>query len=125
MRYLTYQEYLEIGGVLDSAAFDRNIDRVFCVVDNETNNRIEKMSVVPSKVKSLCRDLVEYFSENIYVGKVVSGFSQSAGGVSESESYVVKSKDEIEQEINGIIFDYLVSVCDDNGTPLLYRGCAR
>ena len=125
MRYLTYQEYLEIGGVLDSAAFDRNIDRVFCVVDNETNNRIEKMSVVPSQVKALCRDLVEYFSENLSVGKVVSGFSQSAGGVSESESYVVKSKDEIEQEIIGIIFDYLASVCDDNGTPLLYRGCAR
>lgn len=125
MQYLTYEEYTKIGGVCDLTAFNRNIDRACGVIDNATHNRIECMANVPKQAKALCRDLVEYLARNITTDAVVSSRSQSAGTVSESESYVIKSKDELQSDIDEMIVDYLGSVTDDNGTPLLYRGAMR
>lgn len=125
MIYLTYEEYSNMGGVCDLTAFNRNIDRVCGIVDNATHNRIERMSDVPKQAKTLCRDLIEYLARNMTTDAVISSRSQSAGAVSESESYVIKSKDELQSDIDGMIVDYLGSVADDNGTPLLYRGAMR
>ena len=126
MRYIEYQEYLDIGGVLDSTAFNRNIDRACGVIDNATHNRIECMAEVPKQAKALCRDLIEYLATNGNVNeKDVSSWSESQGPVSESVSYVSKTKEEMQTDIDGIVYDYLASVTDDNGTPLLYRGCIR
>lgn len=123
MQYLTYEEYTEIGGTLDSAAFNRNIMRARGVIDNETHNRVAKMTSVPNSVKHCLRDLVEYLSNNTTNGKAVTSKSQSAGGVSESESYETKTADDAATDVSNIVYDYLQSVKDDNGTPLLYRGC--
>ena len=125
MQYLTYEEYTEIGGDLDSTAFKRNIDRACKVIDNHTFSRIEKMESVPTEAKTLCRELVEYFAGNFGSSKQISNHSQSAGGVSESESYVIRSTEERAGEISDIVKDYLLSVNDDFGTPLLYRGAMR
>ena len=124
MIYLTYDEYTEIGGTLDLTAFNRNIDRACGIIDNTTHNRIEGMAEVPQRAKALCRDLVEYLVENNGV-KIVTSKSQSAGGVSESESYANKTADDVYGDIQNMIYDYLLNVTDDNGTPLLYRGCSR
>ena len=125
MRYIEYQEYLYIGGVLDSTAFNRNIDRACGVIDNATHNRIECMAEVPQRAKALCRDLVEYLARNDTTEIAVTSRSQSAGGVSESESYATKTADDVYSDIQNMIYDYLLNVTDDNGTPLLYRGCSR
>ena len=124
MTYLTYEEYSNMGGVLDLTAFNRNIDRVCGIIDNATHNRIECMAEVPQRAKALCRDLVEYLVENNGV-KIVTSKSQSAGGVSESESYATKTADDVYGDIQNMLYDYLLNVTDDNGTPLLYRGCLR
>ena len=71
------------------------------------------------------RDLVEYLENNVSNGKTVTGKSQSAGGVSESESYATKTTDEINAETLCIVYDYLATEKDDNGTPLMYRGAMR
>jgi hypothetical protein len=121
--YLTYGEYAEIGGVLDSTAFNRNIDRALGMVNNATYNRIKCMAKVPSQVKALCRDLVEYIATNANVAeKDVASWSEGAGVVTESVSYVQKSNEDMQKDIDGIIFDYLGSVVNDNGVPLLYKG---
>ena len=125
MQYLTYEEYIRLGGILDVAAFNRNIDRACTVIDNATHNRIECMGKMPSKAKALCRDLLEYFAKDFGSSNQVSSRSQSAGGVSESESYVIRSIEERTGEIDDMVKDYLLNVVDDNGTPLLYRGCLR
>jgi hypothetical protein len=125
MTYLTYEEFSNMGGVLDLTAFNRNIDRVCGVIDNATHNRIECMAEVPQKAKALCRDLVEYLARYSTSDMVVSSRSQSAGGVSESESYVTKTDTELQTDIDNMIADYLMAETDDNGTPLLYRGCIR
>ena len=123
MEYITYDEYNKIGGVLDSAAFNRYSLRTFSRIRQETYGRIDKMSAVPNEVKHLCRDLIEYMNNNLNQDKSLSSTSQSQGGASESEVYVYIKPSEHESHITDIINDYLASVTDDNGTPLLYRGC--
>lgn len=123
MQYLTYEEYKDLGGILDSAAFNRNIDRACGIIDNASFGRIANMTEVPRQAKALCRDLVEYLAANMSAGGTITGKSQSAGGVSESESYATKTKEEQAKDIDNMICDYLMSVSDDSGTPLLYRGC--
>ena len=125
MQYLTYEEYQEIGGTLDFTAFNRNIDRACGIIDNATQKRIAAMKNTPRAAKVLCRELVEYFAENFGSSKQISNHSQSAGGVSESESYVIRSTEERAGEIGDIVKDYLLNELDDNGTPLLYRGAMR
>ena len=123
MIYLTYEEYSNgLGGSLDLTAFNRFSDRAFSIIDNATNNRIEYMAEVPQRAKALCRDLVEYIARYSTSDMVVSSRSQSAGGVSESESYVTKTEVELQADIDNMIADYLMAETDDNGTPLLYRG---
>ena len=124
MIYLTYEQYTEIGGVLEMTAFSRNIDRVCGIIDNATFGRLEKMTEIPRQVRACCRELVEYMAKNVEQGNV-SSQSQSAGGVSESVTYANKTTEDIENECANIIFDFLGAVKTDNGTPLLYRGAMR
>ena len=116
MIYLTYEEYLNIGGICDLTAFNRFSDRAFSIIDNATHNRIECMADVPQRAKALCRDLVEYLAKNDTTEIAVTSRSQSAGGVSESESYATKTADDVYSDIQNMIYDYLLNVTDDNGT---------
>ena len=125
MIYLTYEEYSNIGGICDLTAFNRFSDRAFSIIDNATHNRIDCMAEVPHRAKALCRDLVEYLARNDTTEIAVTSRSQSAGGVSESESYATKTADDVYGDIQNMIYDYLMAETDDNGTPLLYRGCSR
>jgi hypothetical protein len=125
MQYLTYEEYQEIGGTLDLTAFNRNIDRACGFIDLHTQSRLQSVLEVSQRVKACVRDLVEYLANNVSNGKSVTSKSQSAGGVSESESYSNKTSDEINAEMLCIVYDYLISEKDDNGTPLMYRGAMR
>ena len=122
MTYLTYDEYVGIGGTLDLTAFSRNITRASGMIDNATFCRIEKMSKVPENAKHLCRDLIEYLARNNVTDLAVASRSQSAGAVSESESYKVKTNEEMQEEISKMIYDYLGGCFTDDGNLLLYRG---
>ena len=125
MQYLTYEEYQEIDGTLDLTAFNRNIDRACAFIDASTQNRLQSVLEVSTKVKACVRDLVEYLANNVSSGKAVTSKSQSAGGVSESESYATKTTVEIKAEMLCIVYDYLIGEKDDCGTPLMYRGAMR
>ena len=125
MQYLTYEEYQKIGGTLDLTVFNRNIDRACGFVDLHTQSRLQSVLEVSQRAKACVRDLVEYLANNVSSGKSVTSKSQSAGGVSESESYATKTIDEINAEMFCIVYDYLISERDDYGTPLMYRGAMR
>lgn len=122
MQYLTYEEYTEIGGTLDLTAFKRNIDRACGFIDLHAQNRLQNVLEVSQRVKACVRDCVEYLAANVSSGKAVTSKSQSAGGVSESESYATKTIDEINAELLNIVYDYLSAEKDDCGTSLMYRG---
>ena len=125
MQYLTYEEYTEIGGALNLTAFNRNIGRACNVIDGATFHRMERMNKAPSQAKECCRDILEYISTHSVISNAVSSRSQSAGGVSESENYVTKTADDMYGDIQNILYDYFGGLCDDKGTPLLYRGAMR
>lgn len=122
MIYIDFEEYTELGGILDLTAFNRNIGRVCGIIDNATKKRIEQMPEVPKQVKLCCRDLVEYISEEYKSSNKIASASQSALGASESISYVQKTKEDTEHDIDNILCDYLLSLEDEEGTPVLYRG---
>lgn len=125
MIYLTYDEYSAMGGICDLTAFNRNIDRACGFVDLHTKSRLQSVLKVSQRAKACVRDLVEYLANNVSNGKVVASKSQSAGVVSESESYATKTTDEMNCEMLNIVYDYLATEKDDNGTPLMYRGAMR
>lgn len=121
MQYLTYEEYAEIGGTLDLTAFKRNIDRACTMIDIRTQSRLEAFESIPQIVKIVCADLVGYIATNAVEKPIVSSKSQSAGGVSESESYAVKTADDFANDIDRI-FEPLATVKTKNGVSILYRG---
>lgn len=125
MIYLTYEEYSNMGGICDLTAFNRNIDRACGFVDLHTQSRLQSVLKVSQRAKACVRDLVEYLANNVSNDKVIASKSQSAGGVSESESYATKTTDEMNCEMLNIVYDYLATEKDDNGTPLMYRGAMR
>lgn len=120
MAYLTYTEYKEIGGTLDETAFNRNIDRACVMIDVRTQSRLECFEEIPQSVKVVCADLVEYIATNT-VEKAVTSRSQSAGGVSESESYAVKTAEDYSADLDRI-FEPLQVVKTKNGISILYKG---
>lgn len=124
MQYLTYEEYKKIGGTLEQTAFDRIIIRACGDIDNHTNGRIRAMEKIPDEVKCLCADLVDFYSQNTSSGLTITSKSVSAGPVSESETYSAKSSEDVSYELDALFASYLGNIADDNGTPLLYRGCS-
>lgn len=125
MQYLTYEEYIGLGGILEMTAFNRNIDRACGFIDLHTKSRLQTVLEVSQRVKACVRDLVEYLANNVSGAKSVTSKSQSAGGVSESESYATKTADDANAEMLNIVYNYLATEKDDCGTPLMYRGAMR
>lgn len=121
MQYLTYEQYKEIGGMLDLTAFKRNIDRACAMIDIRTQSRLESFEIVPQIVKTVCADLVGYIANNTVEKPFVSSRSQSAGGVSESESYAVKTADDFANDLDRI-FEPLKTVKTKNGISVMHRG---
>ena len=121
MQYLTYEEYTEIGGTLNLTAFNRNIDRACAMIDIRTQSRLEAFENIPQIVKMVCADLVGYIATNTVEKPIVSSKSQSASGVSESESYSVKTADDYLADLERI-FEPLGVVKTANGIRIDYRG---
>lgn len=121
MIYLTYEEYKKIGGVLDLTAFKRNIERACAMIDIRTQSRLEKFGNIPQIVKIVCGDLVEYIATNTVDKSTVTSRSQSAGGVSESESYATKTAEDYANDLDKIMTP-LGLVRTSNGVSILYKG---
>lgn len=121
MQYLTHEQYTEIGGTLDLAAFNRNIDRACAMIDIRTQDRLLCFENIPQIVKIVCADLVGYIATNTVEKPIVSSKSQSAGGVSESESYAVKTSEDFANDLDRI-FEPLGVVKTKNGVSIMYRG---
>lgn len=120
MLYLTFEEYVELGGTLDYTAFTRNIDRACAMIDIRSHSRLEDFEEIPKIVKVVCVDLLDYISTNT-VDKAVTSRSQSAGAVSESESYAIKTAEDYSADLDRI-FEPLAVVNTKNGISITYRG---
>ena len=124
MQYLTYEEYKSMGGELNETAFKRSIYKACGVIDEHTHCRLQKGEIVSDMVKACICELVEYINNNSATKNITSK-SQSAGGVSESESYSTKSTDDMSDDMYNIIRSYLSNELDIDDVPLLYRGASN
>ncbi len=125
MNYITYNEYTQQGGTVAEQAFNRHISRVSRIIDTQTHGRLADFSPIPSEVKELACDLVDYFIANQVGEKNISSRSQSAGNVSESEVYTAKGWGDAMIEVDDIVFNYLSQLKTANGVPVLYRGYGK
>ena len=121
MNYLTYDEYAEIGGDLPLTAYQKNIDRVCAMIDIKTQDRLKAFDVIPKIVKVVCADLLEYCATNVAAKPMIASKSQSAGGVSESETYAIKTADDYDADIDRIM-EPLSAVKTKNGVCITYQG---
>lgn len=131
--YLTYEEYLNIGGTLDEAAFDNYLIDAEMLIDWYTFNRLENETVIPEKVKKCVYKLIslaDMKSKAFVLGREVNGegnasvASQSNDGVSISYNTISASQafDLLKSESENIIKQYLNGVVNSLGRKLLYRG---
>lgn len=119
--YLTYEEYMQMGGSLDYAAFSAAERRAEYWINaqaaGQTGKRIVSMQEIPMALKDCVFEVILFRESNS--GKQLSGESQSQGGMSESYSYATKTKDEIQEELETLIADVLAG---SGYGWLLYRG---
>ena len=131
--YLTYEEYLNMGGTLDEAAFDNYLLDAEMLIDWYTFNRLEHETVIPEKVKKCVYKLIsleDMKSKAFVLGREVNGegnasvASQSNDGVSISYNTISASQafDLLKSESENIIKQYLNGVVNSLGRKLLYRG---
>lgn len=136
-RYLTYDEYTEVGGSLDEDIFNYYAYEAESYIDWYTFNRLHNSTTIPDAVKRCEIFLIGLIQERLTalgISAPTSGgstsdilqavMSRSNDGVSVSyntlsaRDAIASFKDEIEQAIQR----YLQGVTNELGRKLLYRG---
>lgn len=133
--YLTYEEYQNMGGTLDSVAFGNFEFEAEALINWYTFNRLKNDSEFPEAVKRLMKYLIDLAQQKAELltasgsgdsdGSTVAAIaSQSNDGV--SISYNVMSAAQIMETLkgqeSGAIDRYLQGVMNEAGRMLLYRG---
>ena len=123
-KYLSYEEYQKYGGSLTESEFTLMEFKARKQIDYWTDSRVEAMTEIPEEVKLCIMSLIKAeaaygVDAQIDTPAVASfntdGYSESYGSASEQTANV-------EHGIRKTIRQMLYGVCDDTGTPLLYRG---
>lgn len=123
--YLEFEEYVNMGGKQSEQVFARFLARAEAEVDIATQGRLKAFEEIPSLVKTVVFDLVDYFSiVSSCEDKPVVSRSQSAGGVSESETYGTATTEEKQAGIKSLLYP-LQSLHTANGVNVMYRGVAE
>lgn len=129
--YITYDEYVELGGTFDEDTFNSYVWYAQVYIDEYTFNRLQNETEIPERVKRCMTEimpLIYNIKNNILTGEIESSAkeiaSQSNDGVSISynilsaEQVIEKSK----SEILGLIRMWLNGLRNSEGRLLLYRG---
>lgn len=118
--YLSYDEYIQQGGTLDSAAFSRLEYKAERFIDKRTLGRLKNEETVSEAVKRLVCELVTMlYDAEQRSSETVSSYSNDGVSVSYMKP---PSEAELASKIDGIIVDYLTGELTYGGVPLLYLG---
>ena len=131
--YLTYEEYLNMGGTLDEAAFLDYLIDAEMLIDWYTFHRLRDETEIPERVKQCVFKLIslaDMKATAFVLGRDVDGTgnasvsAQSNDGVSISYNALSASQafDLIKSESSQVIKQYLEGVVNHMGRKLLYRG---
>lgn len=115
MKYLTFDDYISMGGTLADTEFNRFEIRAECEINNATQGRLKTADKIPETVKACMYELILHLSNTTKNGNssAVSGFSNDGYSVTYAEQRTSA------QQIYDIIYTYLAD------TDLLYCGVDR
>lgn len=125
-QYLSYEEYMELGGTLDEVPFNELEYECKRIIDSRTQNRLQNADEIPEEVKMLENKMIKSLQEYyISLERAQSGVaSENTDGY--SVSYI--SSNQISQLIEGkidvlqdLVSTYLFGVIVNN-EHLLYLG---
>ncbi len=121
--YLTYEDYLALGGTIDAAAWPPLECACRKRIDRLTDSRVQNMTEVPRAVKLCVFTLAQMESVVGSVAQVTSPTvtSFSTDGYTENHGNI-PSADESDKQMNSIAANMLYGELDDHGVPLLYKG---
>lgn len=128
--YLTYDEYLNMGGTLESTAFNLKGYDAEKLIDRRTFNRIKKDKdfVIPMDLKICMFKLIdilqerEQFIKGIDSQQVVASRSNDGVSVSYVTYNIEDKKKEFESKLKSSIEECLYGITTSKGIPLLNRG---
>ena len=131
--YLTYEEYLDMGGTLEETAFTNYEIEAEILIDWYTFNRLHGEAVIPERVKQCMLKLIslaDMKANSFVLGREVNGSgnaavaSQSNDGVSISYNTIsaAQAYELVKSESVQLIKQYLNGVVNSAGRKLLYRG---
>ena len=123
-QYLTYNEYMELGGTLDETPFNIFELEAQKNIDKYTFGRLKNLETQINEVKTCEFKLIEMLNTySFYENQNKSISSEHTDGYSIKYSQATEnvSKAKI-NEIKGIITTYLAECKLDDGTPYLYVG---
>ena len=123
-QYLSYEEYVVLGGKLGEAEYPSAELKARRRIDAMTHGRVARMARVPEEVKAAVAEIIDV--EAVYgataqaAAPVAESFSTD--GYSESYGDARARGQEVRRQLAEGIAALLDGVTDDEGTPLLYAG---
>lgn len=122
-QYLTYEEYVGLGGTLAQMPFNLLEFNSRKQIDLNTKNRLKGISEIPQEVKLCVFYLIDAINTYMTIAEKGGVASENIDGYSVSYTNnsiqeAIKSKD---KQIDDIIMTYLYGVIV-NGEHLIYRG---
>lgn len=125
MRYINYEEYIDLGGELTEKDFARFGFMAESKLNMITRNRVYK-DVITGNTLAYTESLKRLMLELCDLCKELSSASKSKvasqSNQGMSKSYESASKSDIEASIYDACSTYLGSYRDNRGTPLMYMG---
>ena len=123
VEYLTYSQYIAMGGEGDLAAFAQREFRARKIVDEWTAMRVSRMACVPEAVRRLMFDLIKFDEGTGGASAAPTGAIASMSNDGYSVTFAEPVTISVQQKTQGVLVSqYLTGETDDNGVPLLYRG---
>lgn len=126
-QYLTYDEYVELGGDMDAKDYPVAEFRARSRIDWITMARVKNMKVIPEEVKLAMMAIIKVDSKFSSTAQVESAIvsSFSTDGYSESYGSIFEQAGYADKQLNREVTKMLFGVLDDFGEPLIFRGLTK
>ena len=125
-KYLSYSEYLDIGGTLEDTPFHLFEYKAEMEINKYTFNRLEELQKIPQEVKMCAYELINlmYIQSKISEHSDISSENIDGYSVSYSKETTETQKtynDKIKSIITTCLSNVTVTI-EDEEIPVLYRG---
>ena len=118
--YLNYDEYKQMGGTLDEAAFINYGFEANQQIMTATHNRISEPSAAVKNCMFKLIGLLSKSDENLQKGQI-SSFAHD--GL--SQNFALPTAADFSKAVHNVIYTYLIHEVDENNVPLLYAGVSN